>query len=212
MIWMRFNNRKSRSGFTLIEILIVVALTGIIASLAMVPVIVVIRNLTEAEADYTDELALRRTAIFMGQEAAAALRLAPVPVRVITHERMGGGREDVLIFASSAPAKQNLAAGSLVYKIVNKRFMDEEIYPGLYRWHLPGVLPVDVDPEKLNDDKKTLVLPYVTSFAVAVPEGSEWRRDYEGELPKGLKFELARKNPQQEKAEEERIEYVVSFP
>ncbi len=205
-------SRRKKHAFTLIEILIAVALTALIASLALVPVMFAVRNLTETEAAYSDEVALRRTAAFMAKDVAAGLRLATVVVRVIDHQQLGGNDDDTLIVASAAPAKQNLAAGSIVYKIVRASFMNDHLIPGLYRWLLPGVLPQDVLPEKLEEKDGQLVLPYVTTLQLAVWETPEWVADYSGKLPQGMQFTLSRQQEDKGKGNEESVEYVYSFP
>ena len=191
-------------AFTLIEVLLALALTGLIASLALAPVIYAVRQVSETETMWTDETALRRTATFMAQDVAAGLRLAPVVVRVIGHQEFGDKNSDVMIVASAAPAKQNLAAGSIVYRILSSGFMHESRISGLYRWLLPGVLPEDVDPDKLDEKNAQLVAPYVTELKLSVFEPPEWVADYSGKMPEGMQFTLARK--------EERVEYVFSFP
>jgi prepilin-type N-terminal cleavage/methylation domain-containing protein len=214
-----------RNAFTLIEILIAVALTGLIASLALAPVIYAVRQLVETEAAYSDETALRRTAVFMAQDVAAGLRLASIVVRVVDHEQLGGGDDDTLIIASAAPAKQNLAAGSVAYKIVRRSFMNDRSIPGLYRWLLPGILPEDVEYENLDEKDGQLVVPYVTELGLSVFEPPEWVDDYSGGLPQGMRFTLSRKKERlpgeafssnasgmSGSDGEERVEYVFGFP
>ncbi|MDR1874184.1 MAG: prepilin-type N-terminal cleavage/methylation domain-containing protein [Synergistaceae bacterium] len=195
---------KRQRAFTLIEILIAVALTGLVASLALAPVVYAVRQVTETETAYANEAALQRTAAFMAQDVAAGLRLASTVVRTVGHEQFGGaGHDDVLVVASSAPAKQNRPSGSVIYKIVPASFMNDSI-PGLYRWVLAGVLPGDVEIDKLEAKDAQLVTPYVTSLQLSVFEPPEWVSDYEGAIPGGLRFGLSRG--------EESVEYVCSFP
>jgi hypothetical protein len=190
-------------AFTLIEVLIAAALTGLVASLALAPVIYVIRQVVVTETAYSDETALRQVALFMAKDAAAGLRLAPIVVRVADHEELGGVADDALIVASSAPAKQNLAAGSVVYRIVRRSFMNDAV-PGLYRWILPGELPDNVKYENLEAKDGQLAVPYVTGLDVSVFEPPEWVKEYNGALPGGMRFTLSRG--------EERVEYVFGFP
>jgi prepilin-type N-terminal cleavage/methylation domain-containing protein len=196
--------RKRKRAFTLIEILIAVALMGLVASLTLAPVVYAVRQVVETEEAYTDEAALRRTALFMAQDMMAGLRLARVTMRVIAHETLGGGNEDTLIVASSAPAKQNMAVGSVVYKLVQRSFMNDRAIPGLYRWVLPGILPDAVKPGELEEKDGQLVVPYVTGMKLSVYRSSEWVSDYEGKLPLAVQITLYRG--------EERGEYVFSFP
>lgn len=191
-------------AFTLIEVLLALALTGLIASLALAPVMYAVRQVADTETMWADETALRRTAAFMARDVAAGLRLAPVVVRTIGRQELGGREDNIMIVASSAPAKQNQSAGSVVYKTVQRGFMNESLIPGLYRWLLPGVLPEDVDPDKLDAKDAQFVAPYVTELKLAVFEPPEWVSDYSGKMPGGMQFTLSRG--------EERVEYVFSFP
>ena len=185
------------------------ALTGLIAAMAFAPVAYVVRQVTEAEAAYSEKAALRRTAMFMAQDVAAGLRLTPIVVRVIDHEELGGGDDDTLIVASSAQARQNIAAGSVVYRVVRQSFMNERYVPGLYRWLLPGILPKDVEHEKLEVKDGQLMTPHVTALSLSVFEPPEWVSDYGGNLPAGIKFVLSKGHNGEEG---EQVEYVFGFP
>jgi hypothetical protein len=186
------------------EILIAVALTGLVASLTLAPVVYAVRQVVETEEAYSDEAALRRTALFMAQDMAAGLRLARVTMRVIAHETLGGGNDDTLIVASAAPAKQNMAVGSVVYRLARRSFMNDDTIPGLYRWVLPGVLPDAVKPGELEEKDGQLAVPYVTALKLSVYRSSDWISNYEGKLPLAVRITLYRG--------EERGEYVFSFP
>jgi len=196
-------------AFTLMEVLVSVALTGLIAAMAFAPVAYVVRQVTEAEAAYSEKAALRRTAMFMAQDVAAGLRLTPIVVRVIDHEELGGGDDDTLIVASSAQARQNIAAGSVVYRVVRQSFMNDRYVPGLYRWLLPGILPKDVEHEKLEVKDGQLMTPHVTALSLSVFEPPEWVSDYGGNLPAGIKFVLSKGHNDEEG---EQVEYVFGFP
>jgi prepilin-type N-terminal cleavage/methylation domain-containing protein len=196
--------RKRKRAFTLIEILMVVALTGLVASLTLTPVVYAVRQVSETEETYSDEAALRRTALFMAQDVTAGLRLVRVTVKVIAHEILGGGNDDTLIVASATPAKQNMAVGSVVYKLVQRSFMNDDAISGLYRWVLPGILPDAVKLGELEEKDGQLVVPYVTSLKLSVYRSSEWVPNYEGTLPLAIQIEFYRG--------EVRREYVFSFP
>jgi prepilin-type N-terminal cleavage/methylation domain-containing protein len=194
---------ERKRAFTLIEILVAVALTGMLVSLTFAPVVYAVRRVAETEESYSGRTALRRAALFMAGDVAAGFRLTRETVRAIRHETLGGGDEDVLVVASAAPAKQNMPGGSVVYKIVGRSFLRGAI-PGLYRWVLPGILPGDADPDRLEEEEGQLVLPYVTELKLSFISGSDWIPDYKGALPPAMRVALARG--------EEREEYVFSFP
>ena len=195
-----------RRGFTLIEILVVVLLAGMVTTLALAPVVFTVRRVVETQADYSDAGALERTLAFIGKDAAAALRLAPIAVKVEDHRALGGTEDDVLLVASTAPAKQNLPAGCLVYRIDRGGPMRGDTPPGLYRWLLPGKDIAKVDAAKLRGETGQLVLPGVTAFGVEAVVKSEREKEYEGGLPAGLVVTLVRGK------DEERLEHVFVYP
>ena len=198
-----------RTGFTLIEVMIAVMLTGMVTALALAPVVVTVRRVVELQQDYSDASALSRALAFIGRDAAAALRTAPVPVIVKDGRGLGGGDDDVLIVMSASPARQDVAAGSLVYRIERGSPMRQDLLPGLYRWVLSGKLPTEVDLDKLRGEEGQLVLPGVTDFRVEVPvDGEERRKEYKGPLPAGLFIALTRGTGK----EEESVEDFAVFP
>lgn len=193
-----------RTGFTLIEVMIAVMLTGMVTALALVPVVVTVRRVVELQQDYSDASALSRALAFIGRDAAAALRTAPVPVIVKDGRALGGGDDDVLIVMSASPARQDVAAGSLVYRIERGSPMRQDLLPGLYRWVLSGKLPTEVDLDKLRGEEGQLVLPGVTGFRVEVPvDGEERRKEYKGPLPAGLFIALTRGTGKEEESAED---------
>lgn len=198
----------ARRAFTLVEILIVVLLAGLVTTLALAPVVFTVRRVVETQAAYADAGALERTLAFIGRDVAAALRLAPFALKVEDHRALGGAEDDVLFVASTAPAKQNLPAGNLVYRIDRGGPMREDTLPGLYRWFLPGTDLEKIDAAKLRGETGQLVLPGVTAFGVEVVDRSERQKEYEGDLPVGLVVTLARGQGK----DEEQLEHVFVYP
>ena len=181
-----------RNGFTLIEILIAVMLTGLISTLALAPVIFTVRRVVDIQNDYTDIAALSRTLNFITRDISSAMRLASDVIIVKEHEVLGGNDDDTLIIMTTAPVAQNLPAGSIAYKLENER---HDIIPGLYRWIFPGKLPEEIDIETLNPEDAQLVLPDVKNFCVEVVADSvekDRRKDYKGPLPAGIYMRISR--------------------
>ena len=183
-------------------------LTGMVGALALAPVVMTVRRTVEIQETWSDTAALSRTLSFIGRDVAAALRLARTALIVQDHRVLGGGEDDALIVMSASPARQQLAAGSLVYRIDRGGPMREDVFPGLYRWLLPGKLPEDVDVKDLRAEDGQLVLPGITAFNVEVPRGRERDKEYKGALPAGLFIALTRGEGQ----EAETLEEFVVFP
>ena len=185
----------TNKGFTLVEILVAVMLTGILTTLALAPVVVTVRRVVETQEEYTDIAALSRTMNFITRDLNAAMRLAANVITVIDHEAMGGTDDDVLMMMSTSPAAQDLPSGTLVYKIAEGGMLHGNIIPGLYRWVFPGKAPNTIKHDSLRGEDGQLVLPFVSEFCVEIPTGThedERRKDYSGPLPAGIYIRIKR--------------------
>ena len=175
----------NRRGFTLIEILVAVMLTGMLASLALAPVVVTVRRVVETQEQYSDTAALSRTMSFIARDLFAAMRLSPSVLTVKDHEAMGGSDDDILMVMSTAPSTQNMAAGTVVYKIAEGGILHGNILPGLYRWILPVKSPSEIKTDNLNPEDAQLVLPGVDEFCVEIPANDRHddnRKEYTGQI------------------------------
>jgi prepilin-type N-terminal cleavage/methylation domain-containing protein len=180
-----------RAGFTLIEILIAVMLTGMVTSLALAPVVVTVRRVVELQTSTSGTLALSRALSFIGRDVAGTVRLTKQAVRVEDHQTLGSQEDDILAVMTTSPTRQQMPAGTVVYKIERGGSL-RGVVSGLYRWVLPGKQVDEVEPEKLRGEDGQLVLPDVTGFSVEVPNGKEREKKYEGALPAGLAVALTR--------------------
>lgn len=182
-------------GFTLIEILVAVMLTGILTTLALAPVVVTVRRVVETQQEYTDLAALSRTMNFITRDLNSAMRLAANVITVIDHEAMGGNDDDVLMVMSTSPSAQDLPAGTLVYKTAEGGILHGNIIPGLYRWVFPGKAPNSIKHDRLKGEEGQLVLPFVKEFCVEIPAGDkedDRRKEYSGPLPAGIYIRIKR--------------------
>ncbi len=182
-------------GFTLIEILVAVMLTGLLAALALAPVASTVRRVVDTQEEYSDVAALSRTMNFITRDLYSAMRLASNVITVKDHESLGGHDDDILLIMSTAPTAQNLPSGTLVYKVNEGGMMHKNIIPGLYRWIFPGKLPNAVNTDSLEDEDGQLVLPGVSDFSVEIPAGKhedDRRKNYSGPLPQGIYIKMRR--------------------
>ena len=200
-------------GFTLIEILIAMALTGMLTALALAPVVMTVSRVVRAQSGASGTLALERAAAFMGRELAGAVRLAKVSVIVEDHQAFGGDEDDTLIVMTASPSRQRLAAGSVVYRLEHEDPLRES-QAGLYRWHFPGKLPEEIDTKDLRGEDGQLVLPGVTVFSVEVPDTTERLKEYKGGLPVGICVAMTRDSEEKdtERGGKESFEDTFVFP
>ena len=215
---------KSRSAFTLIEILVAVMLTGVLTALAIAPVVITVRRVVDTQNEYSDLSALSRTMNFIIRDLSSAMRLSSNVLMVVDHEALGGKADDVLMIMSTAPVAQNMPSGTLVYKIEEGGMLHNNILPGLYRWIFPGILPNAVKVDNLNGADAQLVLPDVDEFSVEIPKGShedDRQKEYSGALPKGLYIKIGRNkgasvqtSPLQNNNDRKfnELEYFISLP
>ena len=205
----------SKRGFTLIEILVAVMLTGMLTALALAPVVITVRQVVDTQEDYADVSALSRALNFLARDLFSAIRLASNVLTVKDHEALGGNAEDILIFMSTSPAAQGMPSGTLVYAVAEGGMLHGNVIPGLYRWIFPGISPSDVNTETLNPEEAQLVLPGVNEFCVEVPTGShedDRKKEYTGLLPSGIYIRIGRGVKNDESDARRRIESVISFP
>ncbi len=173
-------------AFTLIEVLVASMLTGLLATLALAPVVLSVRRSVEAQESYTDMAALTRTLSFIERDLSQSMRLSPYALSV---------KDNVIIAMTSSPSLQGMSAASVVYKKTEGGILHVDEIPGLYRWIVPAVSPSEIDTEKLKPEDAQLVLPYVNGFTVEVPTGShreERMKEYTGQLPAGIYIGISR--------------------
>ncbi len=199
------SSRSAKSaGFTLFEILMVVALSALVMTLGVAPAIRVVRHVVETEKQVGRNESLRMAArriVGDMQQRSALPEGSNVAFRIVPRAKFGDMKDDVVIFWSAAPLQQGRPVSSVAYGIFRENFLGDfgdlerkkEAYTpprGLYRWFLPGLLPEEVDPDKLVSSEGQLVLPGVGSFRVEIHDGGTWRNRYEGKIPLGVRIEI----------------------
>ena len=186
-----------RSGLTLVELLVAVALMGILAVGAIAPLVLVVRRITDTETLFGGEASLRIAASSVVECAKGNLALPPkktVALRIVRRDTLDGKADDMVIVWGTAAMRQGLPPGSTVYKVAREGISKSKTLPiGLYRWFIASKTPDDIALDTLPPDAGQLVLEGVDGFSAEVWNAQEWSRTYVGEYPVGLRVTVARK-------------------
>ncbi len=181
--------KTRRRGFTLVEILVVVAMTGLIAVTAFAPLIHTVGVLRDLERSFGDASGLRLASAHIVGDMRQYQQAPRGPAfRLIRHDLLGGKADDVLLFWSISPLRQGQPAGTVIYRLGSKK----ETAGSLLRWVLAGVIPQEVNPAALDEREGQLVLQGVEAFRVAALQGGRWADEYAGILPQAVRLTLGR--------------------
>ena len=186
-----------RSGLTLVELLVAVALMGILAVGAIAPLVLVVRRITDTETLFGGEASLRIAASSVVECAKGNLALPPkktVALKIVRRDTLDGKADDTVVVWGTAAMRQGLPPGSTVYKVAREGISKSKTLPiGLYRWFIASKTPDDIALDTLPPDAGQLVLEGVDGFSAEVWNAQEWSRTYVGEYPVGLRVTVARK-------------------
>ena len=185
-----------RSAFTFIEVLVVLALVGVMATCAVAPMVHVVSNLRDAQSNWGDRSAVEDSARIIFRDMRSYLQGQNQSYCIIRRrDILGGDGDDVLAVATGSLLKTTLIPGTVVYRLLQEDSLGMRSHiPGLYRWTFPGKRPDDLDLNlPFPQEEGALVLPYVDSFRVEVYGGRDWLGDYSGSLPAGARITVKRK-------------------
>jgi prepilin-type N-terminal cleavage/methylation domain-containing protein len=132
------------SGFTLIEIMLVVGLVGIIAATALAPLVYTVDSLGAAQKAWNtnDRERLAAENIFNDVRRAVPNQSFQ-SVKIIHQSGLSSVNDDRLLVWSSAPAREGRSVCLVVYKIIAvSSFSDKK--GGLYRWLINAASSGDV--------------------------------------------------------------------
>ncbi len=190
---MRRNELFERKAFTLVEVLVAVGLMGIVAAVAIGPLVALVVRLEAVQADYAGETALSTAARAIASDCRQILpQEGKIAFRAIRRDLLGNRRTDVLLFWTGAPLTRKQPAATEAYSILEPGPFRESIKPGLYRWTLPGVTPEEVFVDRLDPAAGTLLVKNADLFAIRVFDGKDWVEDYSGPLPPGISIQIGR--------------------
>lgn len=180
---------NSRKAFTLIEILVVIVITGVILTGAMAPMILTVRNLRVTEENFGSREAMWKTLTYIARDLRQILPVSDGPsLKLVREERLGGKAEDAICFWSSSPVSSGMSPGTVMYRIISDKIQ----LPGLYRIIFPSTEPAMVDCREIPKENLQILLPYAESLRISIWDGENWVEEYEGPYPAGVKVTLER--------------------
>lgn len=175
------------NGFTMIEVLVVVALFGIIAAVALAPAVAVVRRFEDVRAEEARE---QRMTYFL-RRIPDELRASPLTfidgpaVVLIRRDILGGAADDRLAFWSDRGEEPGVRAIRLFQPGAGRTGA-----PGVYRWVLPLQAPNTVNWDMLDPGEGRLLFAGAESlrFSVLEFDSSEWSDEYSGPRPRGIRI------------------------
>lgn len=175
--------RHSSRAFTLVEVMVVVAIAGVLMVSAMAPMIYTVELLRNLQRDYAktnrERFAVER--IFRDARTVISAGLA--------HSfEIQKGR--ALLLWSQAPVFERLPAGCVVFAVVPQGRAPEG-KNGLYRWILPSEKSLEeVKPEELDPARGVLLLEGVEEASFSAWKEDAWIEEYQGGVPAALSLNL----------------------
>lgn len=181
-----------RKAFTLVEILVVVAIAGIIIVAALTPLTFTIRTIRDAQRNFSSSNRERFVVNQIFQDAREVLSIyCDTPFLVLHRDELGSRADDTLLLWTNTPAYAGGAAGCVVYRMLPKSILAPELPEGLYRWVIPKALqPEKIEEEDIKPEEGRLVLPGITSVRFSVMENAEWVDEYKGNRPQAMRVTL----------------------
>ena len=181
--------RKKR-GFTLLEIIIALAIAAIIISAGIAPLLYTSRMIRSAREDFLKSNRERSAANRIFADIRGAISINEKnPVVIKKYDEISFGANDYLIVRTTAITNTISPLSSVVWGRPSDVSVRDDFKPGLYRWVLPrDISPGEVDVRELDPLEASLVLQDVDEVSFSVPRGGEWTREYAGIMPRALRI------------------------
>ena len=190
---------QKKSGFTLIEVLLAVGLTTVIAVGVLAPLLFTVRSLETAQRGWGREVKELEAVEMIFRDVRSFVGNAPFPVLRIVH---GGGltvrEDDRLMVWSASPVRDKRPTALIVYRVLPETEAGKS-GPGLYRWELAGWKavpggggngPLFMDTDGLSANNAKIVLKGAEGIRFSVRTEKSWADEYAGEMPKALRIEI----------------------
>jgi prepilin-type N-terminal cleavage/methylation domain-containing protein len=182
-----------KKGFTIAEILVVLAIAGIIMITGVTPLMYTVRSIRDAQRVFADDNRERNAVSRMTRDMMEAVWLnAPSPFRIMHDDKLEMKNSDYLMIWTKTPSYELNPMGSVVYGIPEDTVLSSlNARKGLYRWVLSADKQLDsITREDLKSEEGRLVLPGVIGVAFSALKDSDWENDYSGAIPRAFRVEF----------------------
>jgi len=179
-------------AFTLVEILVVVAIAGIIIIAALAPLTFTIRTISRAQKNFSVSNRERFVINRIFADAAEALSIqCEAPFRLIRHDELGSAADDTLLLWTKTPSYTGEAMACVAYRMLPDSILGREMPDGLYRWVLSAdAQPGDIEEGDLRREDGKLVLGGLIGARFSVLKDGEWVGEYSGGIPQAIRVTL----------------------
>jgi prepilin-type N-terminal cleavage/methylation domain-containing protein len=180
---------RKKNGFTLIEIMIALAVAAIVMLVGVTPLLYTTRMINAAREDFArangERSAVNR--IFADIRGAVSIN-ENNPVVIREYDEVSAAANDFLIVRTTSVTNTVGPLSSVAWGRPDSVSARGGFEPGLYRWVLSRDIPPDeVAVRELDPLDASLVLPDVDEVSFSVPREGEWTREYAGAMPRALR-------------------------
>lgn len=184
---------RKKKGFTLLEIMIALAITAIIMSAGIAPLLYTSRMIGDTRENFSKSNRERSAANRIFSDIMGAISVnEKAPVAIKNYDEMSFDANDFLVVRTIAAANTASPLSSVVWGRPSDVSVSDAFTPGLYRWILSRDIPPDtVAVRELDPRDASLILRDVDGVSFQTLRDGEWTREYTGAMPRALRITFA---------------------
>ena len=204
---------KASKAFTLIEIMLAVAIAGIIAATALAPLVFTVKSLEDAQKRWKLSTRERASVDRIFNDVLSSVENPTfASFKIIHKDGMSIKNDDRLLVWTSSTAREGNPVSLVVYKIVPHPMLDGgNEQSGLFRWVLKDLKstmnpseksgdkaetiksPIEIDTDTLKKEDARMLYSDAVGVSFSAWNGEAWADEYQGALPSALKIEIETK-------------------
>ncbi len=198
--------KRALRGFTLIEIMFAVGLSAIIAATVILPLVLTVESLENAQKQWGQNAKVRIAVEKIFYDVRNFVENPSfLSFRTVHNNGLTVKNDDRLLVWSAAPTMENKPVGLIIYRVMPPASGLDKKNGRLYRWVITNVkassglsgtnyltdeAPIMLDTDKLKTEDGAMILNGVDGISFWVWSDKEWTNHYEGSLPEALRVEV----------------------